>query len=578
MDTAANRKAIRFDEWKLLDAPLELFFEDTRVRIQEQPLMVLESLLQQPGSLVNREELSAKLWPRAVTDFDAGLHTAVRKLRAVLKDDAEAPRYIETVPRRGYRFIGRVSSQTVEPPAPVGASARRRRLGWAIAAGVIVIVGAGGWSLQAARSASASRQAAHELWVTGVISWQNVGGGGTTPAEIDRVEDIYTRAIERDPSLAQAHADRGRVRLSKFVSGHDLSPGNVTAARADLARARELAGPTAFVLVREAQMAYLVDGDIERGLALLDEAEAAGPLDGDQLMTRANFLASAGRPDEAWPIYEKAVRLDPGNPAIYRFWMSNLFSAHRPIEAMRVLRQFDARIPGRLERGELLFSYTGDPRRWRVEVEAANRSGRPANGLSNEFDLLRMEGRLADLQKLVAGPEPAQFRPHSASRSIVGIPARPVAELRGWERLLGGDRPGAAAAGDELRRFLARQTAGSWNAWSLPLLQAEASVMAGEHERARAEVAQALLSLPKNRSFPSHLYPRMMAARVLAWSGDPGAALALIESLSADFPGLGPAAISREPLFSVPLSGNSRWQALRARLEAQILAPEALGS
>src|SRR3954465_15816760 len=106
-----HRTAIRFDEWKLLREPLELLFEETRVRVQEQPLMVLDSLLAKPGTLVKREELVARLWPRVVTDYDAGLHTAVRKLRAVLKDDAEAPRYIETVPRQGYRFIGKASAE-----------------------------------------------------------------------------------------------------------------------------------------------------------------------------------------------------------------------------------------------------------------------------------------------------------------------------------------------------------------------------------------------------------------------------------------------------------------------------------
>lgn len=577
MDTAAQRRAIRFDEWKLLDAPLELFFEGTRVRVQEQPLMVLEALLRKPGALVTREELAARLWPRVVTDYDAGLHTAVRKLRSVLKDDADAPRYIETVPRQGYRFIGRITSEAVEAP-PAAAAPRRRRLAWGIAAVVAAVVCAAGWSLHAARSAAESRQAAHELWLTGALAWKNVGGGGTTPAEYERVEGIFTRAIERDPSFAQAYADRGRVRISKFVTGYDLGAGNVAAARADLGRARELAGARAFVLVREAQLAYLVDGDLRRGLELLDQAEAAEPLDGDQLMTKANFLASGGRPDDAWPIYEKAARLDPGNPTIYRFWMINLFSAHRPIEAMRVAREFDARMPGRLERGELLFSYTGDTRRWRVEVEAANRFGRLSNALSNEFDLLRMEGSLAQLRELVANPEPAQFRPHSASRSVVGIPARPVAELRGWERLLAGDPAGAAAAGSELRQFLARQSAGSWNAWALPLLQAEAAVMVGERDTALRQVAQALLALPKNRSFPNHIYPRMMAARVLAWAGDHDGALDLLDSLAAGFPGLGPASISREPLFEVPLSGNPRWQALRSRLEGQLLPVARLGS
>src|SRR4029079_8014514 len=101
------RLVARFDGWTLRRAPLELYRGDQPVRLQEQPLQVLEALLQRPGELVTREGLAARLWPHTVVDVDAALNTAVRKLRAALADDPEAPKYLETVPRQGYRFIGR---------------------------------------------------------------------------------------------------------------------------------------------------------------------------------------------------------------------------------------------------------------------------------------------------------------------------------------------------------------------------------------------------------------------------------------------------------------------------------------
>ena len=64
-----------------------------------------------PGDIVTREHLIARLWPKRIVEFDAGLNAAVRRLRAALGDEAETPRYIETVPRKGYRFIG-----TLRPP------------------------------------------------------------------------------------------------------------------------------------------------------------------------------------------------------------------------------------------------------------------------------------------------------------------------------------------------------------------------------------------------------------------------------------------------------------------------------
>ena len=83
-----------------------------RIRCQGQPLQVLAALLEKPGVLVTREELRQRVWPEdTFVDFDHALNTAIKKLRSVLSDDADAPRYIETVPRRGYRFIG-----PIQPP------------------------------------------------------------------------------------------------------------------------------------------------------------------------------------------------------------------------------------------------------------------------------------------------------------------------------------------------------------------------------------------------------------------------------------------------------------------------------
>jgi DNA-binding winged helix-turn-helix (wHTH) protein len=74
--------------------------------LQDRSLQILTLLLSRPGELVTREEVIAHLWPKAVVDYETGINTAMRKLRIALIDDPDAPRYIETVPRKGYRFIG----------------------------------------------------------------------------------------------------------------------------------------------------------------------------------------------------------------------------------------------------------------------------------------------------------------------------------------------------------------------------------------------------------------------------------------------------------------------------------------
>ena len=89
-----------------------------RVRLQEQPFQLLAMLLAKPGVLVTREELHLKLWPETTVDFDHGLNKAVSKIREALGDSAENPRFIETVARRGYKFLADVTVVGDEQPAP----------------------------------------------------------------------------------------------------------------------------------------------------------------------------------------------------------------------------------------------------------------------------------------------------------------------------------------------------------------------------------------------------------------------------------------------------------------------------
>src|SRR5579859_6904365 len=82
-----------------------------RVKIQDQPFRVLLLLLERPGEIVSREELRQSLWPDGTfVDFDGSLNVILKKLRAAIDDDSDNPRFIETVPRRGYRFIAPVTA------------------------------------------------------------------------------------------------------------------------------------------------------------------------------------------------------------------------------------------------------------------------------------------------------------------------------------------------------------------------------------------------------------------------------------------------------------------------------------
>jgi TolB-like protein/DNA-binding winged helix-turn-helix (wHTH) protein len=99
----------RFGAFELDLATGELRRAGVRVKLQEQPLRLLVFLLERPGALITRDELREQLWPTDFVDFDHSLNTAVRKLRAALDDSADNPRFIETLARRGYRFIAPVA-------------------------------------------------------------------------------------------------------------------------------------------------------------------------------------------------------------------------------------------------------------------------------------------------------------------------------------------------------------------------------------------------------------------------------------------------------------------------------------
>src|SRR5262245_34284200 len=97
----------------------ELLKGGTRLKVPDQSIEILRALLERPGALITREELRQRLWPdNTNVDFEHGLNAAMRRLRDALGDAADAPRYIETLPRRGYRFVEAVVATPADAGAP----------------------------------------------------------------------------------------------------------------------------------------------------------------------------------------------------------------------------------------------------------------------------------------------------------------------------------------------------------------------------------------------------------------------------------------------------------------------------
>ena len=120
--TAAGPNTIRFGLFEADLASGELRKRGRIVQLQDQPFQVLALLLRHPGEIVTREELQHALWPAdTFVEFEQGLNTAVKRLRLALGDSADNPRFIETLPRKGYRFIAPVEDLATRAPIPVSA-------------------------------------------------------------------------------------------------------------------------------------------------------------------------------------------------------------------------------------------------------------------------------------------------------------------------------------------------------------------------------------------------------------------------------------------------------------------------
>src|SRR4051812_29713162 len=159
-----NSSIIRFGLFEVDLQARELRKSGVRIKIQEQPFQILAALLERPGEIVTREDLQKRLWPAdTFVDFDLSLNSAVKKLRVALNDDSENPRFVETLYRRGYRFIGPVNpfvtgnerpvTDTVPAPLQIlpsvahseaGKARNGMRFKWLlISTGVLILIAAG---------------------------------------------------------------------------------------------------------------------------------------------------------------------------------------------------------------------------------------------------------------------------------------------------------------------------------------------------------------------------------------------------------------------------------------------------
>ncbi len=207
---ALSRPSIRFGLFELDTRSGEVRKGGVKLKLDGQPARLLQLLLERPGEVVTREDVKAKLWPAdTFVDFDHGINDVVKRLRQALDDSADTPRYIETLPRRGYRFIYPVAPDSVAPVAlPTSAPRFGRRAILAVAA-VCVLVAAG--TILVYVRASRRSQESPRISSLAVLPFANLSGraeeeyfsDGMTDELITYLSKIHgVRVISRTSVLA----------------------------------------------------------------------------------------------------------------------------------------------------------------------------------------------------------------------------------------------------------------------------------------------------------------------------------------------------------------------------------------
>ena len=147
---SGQSSAVRFGVFEVDLETRELRKRGVRIKLQDQPFRVLEALLEKPGQIVTREQLRDRLWADdEFVEFDKSLNTAVQKIRQALSDSADTPRFVETIPRRGYRFVAPVETQAATESLGTSSEqqASRRRTLWPALAAVAVVAALAGWRI-----------------------------------------------------------------------------------------------------------------------------------------------------------------------------------------------------------------------------------------------------------------------------------------------------------------------------------------------------------------------------------------------------------------------------------------------
>ena len=360
--SVSSRPVQRFGVFEVDPRSRELRRKGHRVRMQDQPLEILLLLLERKGEVVTRDELKLRLWPAdTFVESDDGINTAISKLREVLGDSAEKPVYIETIPRRGYRFIGPVEVKPAEPESvgkaepsaappiqtpPQKSTTRGRWLGWIGPVAIIAALIAGSvWIVYRAHRGEPENKAA--LTSLAVLPFANLSGDPSQDYFADAMMEELTsdlgkisalRVISRTsamhykntqktmPEIAQELNVDGVIESSVARSGDHV---RITAQLIDARSDRHLWSESyerdlKDVLALQSEIAHTIAGQVRAVItpAEHERLQQAAPINPESYNASllGTYLArkhSRSSIDKSIEHFQDAIRIDPNNARAY---------------------------------------------------------------------------------------------------------------------------------------------------------------------------------------------------------------------------------------------------------------------
>lgn len=356
MKTSSARTAL-FGPYALDLRSGELRKSGTKIKMGEQSFRILCLLLDAEGEMVSREELRGTLWASdTFVDFDHGLNSAVQRLRDCLSDSSENPRWIETIPRRGYRFAGKVDwqerngtaaipvtdaalSETPEISAPAVPPPPRKTNWWLVAGSVLILVAAGLVLAYRMRAEFAKRRAAGKIRSLAVLPLENLSGDPGQDYFADGITDELTtmlaknhalRVVSRTSSMQYKGAKRPLPEIARELGVDGILEGSVARMGNRVHMTVQLIyAPTdthvwAETYNRDPEKAFSIPEELAETVAQEVKAATSGTAtqryvdpEAHDAYLRGWYFWIAGNDQRSQEYFEKAIKIQPDYAAAW---------------------------------------------------------------------------------------------------------------------------------------------------------------------------------------------------------------------------------------------------------------------